>query len=130
MITKYELPNGQIIGGIHCLCLEVSIQNRKNTPTYFRGARDCLRVLSQIYEGAGFTPSAQPGQSFTSFLNYLGANASLYNSADILLTLAVVAFIPATFALFVAMRKTDIGISVRVQRRYHGLCLTTYSTQW
>jgi hypothetical protein len=67
-------------------------------------------VLYYVYEFAGFCP--QGSCAFVSVLEYIGNNALLFNSAEVLVVLAVLAFLPAVLALYVALRRTDVGFSL------------------
>jgi len=67
---------------------------------------DTLPFPSVESGGNGFVASGWL-QSF----DFVGFHASLFNSEYSLLTLAVLAFLPATIALFVVLRSTDVGIS-------------------
>ena len=67
---------------------------------------DTLPSISVESGGIGFVASGYL-QSF----DFVGFHASLFNSEYSLLTLAVLAFLPATIALFLALRGTDVGIS-------------------
>jgi len=67
---------------------------------------DTLPSTSIGSGGVGFVASGYL-QSF----EFVGFHASLFNSEYSLLTLAVLAFLPAVIALFIALRSTDVGIS-------------------
>jgi hypothetical protein len=52
-----------------------------------------------------------PGSGLIDFLDFIGANNSLYNAQWTLTALAVVLVVPAAIALMAALRKTDLGIA-------------------
>jgi hypothetical protein len=54
-------------------------------------------ILANVYEFDGLAPNS----SFENVLVYIGSNSLLSNSADVLLTLAVLAFLPGVLALYV-----------------------------
>jgi len=73
--------------------------------------------LIQVYVDTLPFPSAESGgtafvaSGYLQSFDFVGFHASLFNSEYSLLTLAVLAFLPATIALFVVLRSTDVGIS-------------------
>jgi len=67
---------------------------------------DTLPFPSVASGGTGFV-----GSGWLQSFDFVGFHASLFNSEYSLLTLAVLAFLPATIALFVVLRSTDVGIS-------------------
>jgi hypothetical protein len=66
-------------------------------------------VLENFYEFAGFCPTTC---NFVDGVTYIGNNANLFYTADVFLTLAVLAFVPGVLALFVSLRKDNAGLSM------------------
>jgi hypothetical protein len=60
----------------------------------------------------GFTPTTLPGQAWVTIVDYIGSNATSFNVDYVLLTLSVLAFLPAVLALYLALRRTDASFSL------------------
>jgi len=68
--------------------------------------------LVQVYIDTLPSPSLSgAGSGYLQSLDFIGFHASLFNSEYSLLTIGVLAFLPAAVALFVALGRTDVGIS-------------------
>jgi hypothetical protein len=69
---------------------------------------DTLPLPPANSASSGYVPFSP---SFLQSFDFVGFHALLFNSEYSLLTLGVLAFLPAVIALFVALRSTDVGIS-------------------
>ncbi len=69
------------------------------------------QVIQAIINTLPYPVNTEPGQGFTTFLDFIGSHTSLFNAEYELVTLAVLLFVPATIALSVALRKADAGLS-------------------
>jgi len=63
--------------------------------------------LAVFYEYSGYM-----GTTSQAAINYVGSNMLLFNSASVLLTLAVLCFLPAALALYLSLRRTDQGFTL------------------